>query len=179
MAPLIAGLLGQGLNLLANAALAKGKEFVEEKTGIKLDDVAAGKPMSQEIAAQLKIKEMEHEEELLKIRQEDNKLDAYIQEMFLKDRQDARSRDVEYVKAGRNNTRGDVLAYSAIGSLILCIFLLFVAKVPPESRDLLLVTLGALVAIVKDVFGFEFGSSKGSERNAQAVSDMLKNGAGN
>jgi hypothetical protein len=33
-----------------------------------------------------------------------------------------------------------------------------------------------LVAIVKDVFSFEFGSSKGAERNSQAVSDMLKNG---
>jgi hypothetical protein len=67
------------------------------------------------------------------------------------------------------------LAYGALGALILCILALFAFDVPPQSRDLLLVTLGALVAIVKDVFGFEFGSSKGSERNAQAVSDMLKN----
>lgn len=174
MAPLIVGLLGQGLNLLANAALAKGKEWVEDKTGVKIPDGN----IPPEIAAQLKIKEMEHEEELLRIRQEDNKLDAEIRKMYLADVQSARARDVEYIKSGRNNTRGDILAYSAIGALILCIFLLFVAKVPQESRDLLLVTLGALVAIVKDVFGFEFGSSKGSERNAQAVSDMLRNGPG-
>ena len=77
--------------------------------------------------------------------------------------------------AGRRNTRGDILAYSAIGSLGACIILLFALEPAPQSRDLLLVTLGALVAIVKDVFGFEFGSSKGSERNAQAVSDALKN----
>jgi hypothetical protein len=54
------------------------------------------------------------------------------------------------------------------GALCSCILLLFVFKVPQESRDLLLVVLGALVAIVKDVFGFEFGSSKDSQRNAQA-----------
>lgn len=175
MAPLVAGLLANGLNLLANAALAKGKEWVEEKTGVKIDET---KPIDPETAAKLKIAEMEHEEELLRIRQDDNKLDAYIQEMFLKDRQDARHRDVEIIKVTGKNMRGDILAYASIGALILCIFLLFVADVPRGSRDLLLVTLGALVAIVKDVYGFEFGSSKNSERNAQAVTDMLKNGNG-
>jgi hypothetical protein len=102
--------------------------------------------------------------------------DTKLEEAFLADKQSARDRDTEYVKAGRNNYRGDVLAFAAIGALIACILLLFVFKVPAESRDLLLVTLGALVAIVKDVFSFEFGSSKGAERNSQAVSDMLKNG---
>jgi hypothetical protein len=42
MAPLIAGfvklLLANGLPLVANAALAKGQEWVEEKTGVKVSD---------------------------------------------------------------------------------------------------------------------------------------------
>ena len=82
-----------------------------------------------------------------------------------------------FLNAGRKNWRGDILAFGALGALVVCIVALFVADVPPQSRDLLLVTLGALVAIVKDVYGFEFGSSKDSQRNAQAVSDMLKNGS--
>lgn len=95
---------------------------------------------------------------------------------FLADIQSARERDKAFLAAGRKNMRGDVLAYAAIGALIACGLALFVFKVPAESRDLLLVILGALVAIVKDVFGFEFGSSKDSQSNAQAVADMLKNG---
>ena len=97
---------------------------------------------------------------------------------YLADTQSARERDKAFLAAGRRNTRGDVLAYGALGALLLCILALFAFDVPTSSRDLLLVTLGALVAIVKDVYGFEYGSSKGSERNAQAVSDMLKNGGG-
>ena len=100
--------------------------------------------------------------------------------MHLADVQDARHRDVEFLKAGKNNARGDFLAYGAVGCLCVCIILLFFCEVPATSRDLLLVTLGALVTIVKDVYGFEFGSSKDSARSAQAVVDSLKatNGAG-
>lgn len=173
MAPLIVGLLAKGLDLVANAALAKGKEYIEEKTGLKLE---TDKPPSEEAVLKLKQFQLENATELEKLKLENNKLDAYVEEMYLKDIQDARKRDVEYVRIGRNNTRGDVLAYGAIGALLACIFLLFFSDVPQGSRDLLLVTLGALVAIVKDVYGFEFGSSKDSQRNAQAVVNALNSG---
>jgi len=55
--------------LVANAVMAKGKEFVEDKLGVKL---AADMPPEQ--IAQIKIAEMEHEEELMKLRLEENKL---------------------------------------------------------------------------------------------------------
>ena len=102
--------------------------------------------------------------------------DNDLTKAFLVDTQSARARDVSIIQARGKNWRGDILAFAAVGALILCIIALFVADVPTQSRDLLLVTLGALVAIVKDVYGFEFGSSKDSQRNAQTVSDMLKNG---
>lgn len=103
--------------------------------------------------------------------------DTEMVKAYLSDVASARTRDAEFLKAGRKNMRADILAYAAVGSLGVCILMLFVFKVPQESRDLLLVVLGALVAIVKDVFGFEFGSSKDSQRNAQAVADMLKGGS--
>lgn len=70
MAPFIAALLQGGLSLVANAALAKGKEFVEEKTGVKLEP-----QMSPENLLKLKQFELEHEEELLRLKHEDNRLD--------------------------------------------------------------------------------------------------------
>ena len=69
MMPLIQTLLTNGLGLVANAVMAKGKEFVEDKLGVKL---AADMPPEQ--IAQIKIAEMEHEEELMKLRLEENKL---------------------------------------------------------------------------------------------------------
>lgn len=121
--------------------------------------------------AKIKLAELVQSGELAKMANETDAVKA-----FLADTQSARARDIAFLQAGRKNLRGDILAYGALGALILCILALFAFEVPPQSRDLLLVTLGALVAIVKDVFGFEFGSSKDSQRNAQAVADMLKNG---
>lgn len=100
--------------------------------------------------------------------------EAELEQAYLRDRQDARNRDVQIVQAKGRNLRGDVLAYAAVATLGVVIILLFVMKVPQESREILLVVLGALVKIVGDVFAFEFGSSKDSQRNQQAVADMLK-----
>ena len=66
---LLAPLLTQGLSLIGNAVLAKGKDWVEEKTGGKLDQ-----PLSAEDTLRLKQYEMDHEEELLRLRIEEKKL---------------------------------------------------------------------------------------------------------
>lgn len=66
---LIAPLLAQGLNLLGNAVLAKGKDWVEEKTGVKIQP-----NMSDEDVLRLRQYEMDHEEELLRLRIEEKKL---------------------------------------------------------------------------------------------------------
>jgi hypothetical protein len=70
MLPLIQTLLQNGLGLVANAVMAKGQQFVEDKLGVKL---AADMPPEQ--VAQIKIAEMQHEEELMRLRLEENKLD--------------------------------------------------------------------------------------------------------
>lgn len=66
---LLLPLLTQGLGLISNAVMAKGKEWVEEKTGVKLDQ-----PLSAEDSLKLKQYEMDHEEELLRLRIEEKKL---------------------------------------------------------------------------------------------------------
>lgn len=86
---LIAPLLAQGMSLLSNAVLAKGKEWVENKVGVKLDQ-----PLSAEDTLRLRQFELEHEEELLRIRQADDKLSAELEMAYLKDRQDARAMQV-------------------------------------------------------------------------------------
>lgn len=72
------------------------------------------------------------------------------------------------------NSRGDFLAVSAVAMFSGTIAALFLVDFPDSSKDVLLVVVGALVGIIKDVFGFEFGSSKGSERNQQALADVVK-----
>lgn len=75
MAPLVALLLQNGLGLLSNAVLAKGKEWVEEKTGLDIE--AAIK--TPDGLASLRQAEMAHEEMLLKLRVEDNRITAELE----------------------------------------------------------------------------------------------------
>ena len=67
---ILAPLLANGLNLVANAVMARGKDYVEKKLGVEL------KPdMSPEDLARVQIAQMEHEEELMRLRLEENRLD--------------------------------------------------------------------------------------------------------
>jgi len=75
----LAPLLSQGLSLISNAVLAKGKDWVEEKTGVKLDQ-----PLSAEDTLKLRQYEMDHEEELLRLRIEEKKLGIDELDMLLK-----------------------------------------------------------------------------------------------
>lgn len=96
-----------------------------------------------------------------------------LEKAYLTDRASARERDVKIVQTRGNNQRGDVLAYMAIGALVLDMWALMFHDLPEANREIMLVAFGSLVTIVKDVYGFEFGSSKSSERNSQALSNYI------
>ena len=66
---LLAPLLSQGLSLIGNAVMAKGKDWVEEKTGVKIEP-----NMSDKDLLTLKQYEMDHQEELIRLRIEEKKL---------------------------------------------------------------------------------------------------------
>ena len=63
MIPIVAMLLEQGLSLLGNAVIAKGKDVVESQLGIKLPDPAT--PLSAQDVNALRAVEMEHEKWLI------------------------------------------------------------------------------------------------------------------
>lgn len=94
----------------------------------------------------------------------------------LTDRTAARSRDASVTQAGRRNIRADVLAYAAVAGLISLIWVLLIHPIADgPARDMLLILSGALVAIVKDVYGFEFGSSRGSEAKTEQLGRLVDN----
>jgi hypothetical protein len=71
------------------------------------------------------------------------------------------------------------VAYAAIGGLISLIWVLLVHSIPEgPTPDILLILSGALVAIVKDVHGFEFGSSRGSEAKTEQLTSLMRGAPG-
>ncbi len=168
-------LLGNGLNLVANAVLAKGKDFVEKKLGVEL------KPdMSSEDLARVQIAQMEHEEELLKLRLEEDKLDLAELEMLLKDTNDARVRETQIVTSDKapllNKLITPILALGLLGiTFTLFGIVLFQASpIDPSRKDILIYILGVLSAVATQVVSYYFGSSVGSKEKTDAMKEAMK-----
>ena len=175
MIPIVTALLGKGLDLVANAVMAKGKDWVENKLGVEL------KPdMTSEDYAKLKIAEMQHEEELLKLKLEDNKLDLQELDMRMKDTADARKRETEIATSEKapllNKIVTPVLALfvTALTFILFAVLMFDSSPVEPSRKDILVYVLGALTAISTQVISYYFGSSQGSKDKADQLRGMLK-----
>lgn len=175
MTPIIAGLLGKGLNLVANAVMAKGKDWVENKLGVEL------KPdMTSEDYAKVQVAAMQHEAELLKIKLEENKLDLQELEARLKDTDSARKREADIATSEKapllNKIVTPLLALGVTAlTFVLFGFLMFdTSPVEPSRKDILVYVLGALTAISTQVISYYFGSSVGSKEKSAQLDKVLK-----
>lgn len=100
--------------------------------------------------------------------------EAELDKAFLQDRQDARARDVA-IQSTRYNFRADLLAILAVCALIACVWM--VAKdpsLPSGAREAIMFVAGVFAGCVRDVYGFEFGSSRGSKEKDEIMSQMGK-----
>ena len=175
LAAILTPLLGNGLNLVANAVMAKGKDFVEKKLGVEL------KPdMSPEDLAKIQIAQMEHEEELLKLRLEEDRLDLAELQMLLKDTNDARQREVQIANSDKAPLLNKIVTPVLALSILLLTFVLFGVvmfndtPVEASRKDILIYILGVLSAIASQIVSYYFGSSAGSKEKTDALKGAMK-----
>jgi hypothetical protein len=173
--PIIQPLLSNGLNLVANAVMAKGKKVVEEKLGVEL------KPdMSPEDLAKIQIAQMEHEEELLKLRLEEDKLDLAELQARLKDTNDAREREVQIANSDKAPLINKIVTPVLALSILLLTFVLFGvvmfdgSPVEASRKDILIFVLGVLSSIASQIVSYYFGSSQGSKDKSDALKEAIK-----
>ena len=101
--------------------------------------------------------------------------DADLEKAHLSDRQDARARDVAFVQASRYNWRGDLLAFLAVGGLVICVyFVASDANLPERAVNAIMFIAGVLASAVRDVYGFEFGSSRSSQVKDATIQSLSK-----
>lgn len=164
-------LLSQGLNLLGNAAVAKGKEWVEQKTGVRLDQ-----PLTAEDTAKLRQFEMEHEEELLALRLEDKKLDLQELAIHTENTKDARKMQTEALKSDDPLVRRFIYYYAMFWSLCAAAYIGFItfADIPKENVRFADTILGFMLGtVIATIIGFFYGSSKGSQDKTAALTKEL------
>jgi len=175
LAAILTPLLGNGLNLVANAVMAKGKDYVEKKLGVSL------KPdMSPEDLVKVQIAQMEHEEELLKLRLEEDKLGLVELELRLKDTDSARDREVQVSTSDKAPLLNKIVTPVLALSILLLTFVLFGVvmfndtPIEASRKDILIYILGVLSAIASQIVSYYFGSSQGSKDKSDQLKGAMK-----
>jgi hypothetical protein len=169
---LLAPLLSQGLSLIGNAVMAKGKDWVEEKTGVKLDG-----PLSDADAMKLKQYEMDHEEELLRLRIEDNKIDLESFREEVKDRGSARDRDVEFIKRGVTNNRANLMFFLAVVMVGAMVWIVWKDQnINEYVKGIFTLVLGRFLGYLDNIYSFEFGTTRGSKEKDETIKQLTNGG---
>ena len=166
VAPLLGTAIGGPFGGIAGKFIADALNLPE---GATEEDIAAAYNSDPEAALKLRQAEYDFKKYM---RDQDIK----EEELVFKDREDARKRDTLIQQKKGSNQRADVLAYLAVGTFILVIISILWGWVPGSgpARDLAIFLFGVLCALVKDVYQFEFGSSKGSKEKADQINVMKK-----
>jgi hypothetical protein len=103
-------------------------------------------------------------------------MEAEIELALMKDRQEARVRDVALVNAGRLNRRANWMVIGAAAGLVLCLLMLafFSKELPGEVGGAILTIGGIFGGCLKDAYNFEFGSSRGSKEKDDSIAALIE-----
>jgi hypothetical protein len=102
-----------------------------------------------------------------------------IEMAILKDKENARNRDIAIINTGRRNKRADIMVVSAAFGLIICLVIITIYqdRLPGEAVGIISTIAGIFGSCLKDAYNFEFGSSRGSKEKDLTVASILnKNG---
>jgi hypothetical protein len=163
MLPILAGvissLLSNNLHKVAQAVVDKGLDYVEEKTGIKLEP-----DMSTEKIAELKLAVLKHEE--------------FQEELHLRNTADARNMNAriqEAVSASLlSKNSAYILDFIVVGAAVLVSWLAFFQGVPAENKELVYMALGSLWTLTGTIINFHRGSSRSSQNKDDTISKLTK-----
>lgn len=164
LALLLKGLASSGLSLIGNAVLAKGKEVVEEKLGVNLEEA-----MSTE-AGRIRLQELQAEREadlhafVLAQRDQELKADAQAYADTASAR-DMNTRINESPNAGwlpKNIAAVLALIVTVGGGTILW---------TTQEADVRTATVGLMTLVL----GFYFGSSRGSQLKDETIAALGRN----
>jgi hypothetical protein len=173
MHPIAMALMSKGLPLLANAFLAKGKDWFKEKTGVDVDKANLGD------ADYVKLREFEfrHEETLRGFQERENKLQSEVELAYLKDKDSARQMQSEALRQDDVFSKRFVYYFAILWSLfaILFVFALFFLEVPAENIRMIDTFQGFLFGtIIPGIIFFFYGSSKSSQNKDAVIAKIIE-----
>ena len=110
--------------------------------------------------------------EIYELRKLDAEFKTELERLGVQDRADARERDVQLRQRG-NNYRADILAFLAVCGLVFCVWTVAsIPDLPSGVRETIMFVAGVFATAMRDVYSFEFGSSRGSKEKDDIIKRM-------
>lgn len=166
MAPIVATLLANGINILGNAIMAKGKEVVEDKLGVKIPD----SPTKEDLIT-LRALEVKHEETLLSFVLEDKKLD-------IENTKDARDMNARVQESANSSKLAKEAAYyldfTIVGATLLMAYTILWSSVPEANKELFYLAFGSLLTLCGTIVNFHRGSTTNSKEKDNTISALSR-----
>lgn len=176
MAPIAAMLLKQGLGLLGNAVLTRGKDVVEEKLGVKLDGVLEGTASPADLE-NLKKLEFQHEEWLIEAGLRRQTLELKEAETYIGDTQNARGMQAEALRQGDQFSKRFVYYFAIAIFTVTSLYIAAITfgSVPEKNLRFADTILGFLLGtLLTTIINFFYGTSKGSKEKDQLIDSVMK-----
>lgn len=170
--PFLVPILAKGLDLVGNAVLAKGKDWIKEKTGVDVDKAS----LSDAEYAKLRQFEMEHEEELLRIKQDDDKLATTIELAYLQDTQSARNMQMTALQQNDEFAKRFVYYFAIFWAIVAMLYVVGITfiKIPQENIRFADTVLGFLLGtIIAQIVAFFYGSSRSSQTKDDTIRQVV------
>ena len=170
--PFLVPILAKGLDLVGNAVLAKGKDWIKEKTGVDVDKAS----LSEAEYAKLRQFEMEHEEELLRIKQDDDKLAATVELAYLQDTQSARDMQMTALQQNDEFAKRFVYYFAIFWAVVAMLYVIGITfvKIPQENVRFADTVLGFLLGtIIAQIVAFFYGSSRSSQTKDDTIRQVV------
>lgn len=104
------------------------------------------------------------------------KQETDFETLYVSDKNSARARDTEFLKAGTRNYRGDFLvAVSIVVVFTILAVVILKSDLNEYAKGSLTTILGVFLNQLTNIFNFEFGTTrKANEKNDQVLKDYIK-----
>jgi hypothetical protein len=94
-----------------------------------------------------------------------------MEELAVRDRESARLREMEYVKAGRIDWEHILLAVIGISAFCFLLVVLVYKQLPAENRELFIHVAGIIEGVVFGIYNYNFGSTRSSRNKDQIIAN--------
>lgn len=173
MLPIVATLLANGLSLIGNAVMAKGKDVIEEKLGVKLDEMVA----SPETVLELKKLELSHQQFLTEAVYRERQLSLEADSVDNANTASARTMN-ETVQNSDQASRvaknaAYIIDFFIISMTVFLVGVILFQEIPAANKEVFYTAFGSLLAMCGTILNFHRGTSARSHGKDDTINDLI------